>query len=52
MQQQLEENRQALLDLVASITNRPDGISCDDNMQRLLGQLQNSDGSPNPANPR
>ncbi len=39
MQKQLEENKQALLNLAASITNRPDEISCDDNMQRLLGQL-------------
>lgn len=39
MQKQLEENKQALLSLAASITNRPDEISCDDNMQRLLGQL-------------
>lgn len=52
MQKQLEENRRELLTLVASITNRPDGISCDDNMQRLLGQLQHSDGSANPSNPR
>jgi hypothetical protein len=39
MQKQLEENKQALLSLAASITNRPDEMSCDDNMQRLLGQL-------------
>jgi DNA-binding transcriptional MerR regulator len=39
MQKQLEENKQALLSLAASITNRPDEISCDDNMQRILGQL-------------
>ncbi|HDR2790706.1 MerR family transcriptional regulator [Enterobacter sp. RHBSTW-00175] len=39
MQKQLEENKQALLSLVGSIVNRPDEISCDDNMQRLLGQL-------------
>ncbi|MFX4313657.1 MerR family transcriptional regulator [Enterobacter sp. 63] len=39
MQKQLEENKQALLSLAASITNRPDEMSCDDNMQRLLRQL-------------
>lgn len=39
MQKQLEENKQALLSLADSITNRPDEMSCDDNMQRLLGQL-------------
>jgi transcriptional regulator, MerR family len=39
MQKQLEENKQALLNLAASIVNRPDEMSCDDNMQRLLGQL-------------
>ncbi|HDR2754059.1 MULTISPECIES: MerR family transcriptional regulator [Enterobacter] len=39
MQKQLEENKQALLSLVGSIVHRPDEISCDDNMQRLLGQL-------------
>lgn len=39
MQKQLEENKQALLSLAASIVNRPDEMSCDDNMQRLLGQL-------------
>lgn len=39
MQKQLEENKQALLSLVGSIVNRPDETSCDDNMQRLLGQL-------------
>jgi DNA-binding transcriptional MerR regulator len=39
MQKQLEENKQVLLSLAASIVNRPDEISCDDNMQRLLGQL-------------
>jgi DNA-binding transcriptional MerR regulator len=38
MQKQLEENKQALLSLAGSI-NRPDEMSCDDNMQRLLGQL-------------
>lgn len=52
MQKQLEENRRELLTLVASITSRPDGISCDDNMQRLLGQLQRSDGSTDPSHPR
>lgn len=52
MQKQLEENRKELLTLVASITSRPDGISCDDNMQRLLGQLQRSDGSADPSHPR
>ena len=52
MQKQLEENRRELPTLVASISNRPDGISCDDNMQRLLGQLQHSDASPNPSNSR
>ncbi|WP_320726534.1 MerR family transcriptional regulator [Enterobacter sp. 118C5] len=40
MQKQLEENRRELLDLVTSIANRPEGIACDDNIQRLLGQLQ------------
>jgi DNA-binding transcriptional MerR regulator len=39
MQKQLEENKQALLSLADSITNRPDEMSCDDNIQRLLGQL-------------
>ncbi|WP_196094752.1 MerR family transcriptional regulator [Enterobacter roggenkampii] len=52
MQKQLEENRKELLTLVASITSRPDGISCDDNMQRLLGQLQRSDGSTDSSHPR
>jgi len=52
MQKQLEENRKELLTLVASITSRPDGISCDDNMQRLLGQLQRSDDSTDSSHPR
>ena len=52
MQKQLEENRKELLTLVASLSNRPEGITCDDNMQRLLGQLQQSDGSTNPSNAR
>ncbi|MBJ5866686.1 MerR family transcriptional regulator [Salmonella enterica subsp. enterica serovar Derby] len=52
MQKQLEENRRELLDLVTSITHRPEGITCDDNMQRLLGQLQPLDASANPSNPR
>lgn len=52
MQKQLEENRKELLTLVASLSNRPEGITCDDNMQRLLGQLQHSDGSTNPSNTR
>lgn len=52
MQKQLEENRKELLTLVASLSNRPEGITCDDNMQRLLGQLQHSDGSANPSNAR
>lgn len=52
MQKQLEENRKELLTLVASLSNRPEDITCDDNMQRLLGQLQHSDGSTNPSNTR
>ncbi|EPW3921793.1 hypothetical protein SP99_02020 [Enterobacter sp. BIDMC92] len=52
MQKQLEENRKELLTLVASLSNRPEGITCDDNMQRLLGQLQHSDGSTNASNAR
>ncbi|CAH5251819.1 HTH-type transcriptional regulator ZntR [Enterobacter cloacae] len=52
MQKQLEKNRKELLTLVASLSNRPEGITCDDNMQRLLGQLQHSDGSTNPSNAR
>lgn len=52
MQKQLEENRKELLTLVASLSNRPEGITYDDNMQRLLGQLQHSDGSANPSNAR
>ncbi|GLR08884.1 MerR family transcriptional regulator [Mixta theicola] len=40
MQKQLEESRKELLNLIASITNRPDGISCEDNTQRLIGQMQ------------
>lgn len=41
MQKQLEESKSELLSLIASIANRPDGISCEDNMQRLIGQLRN-----------
>ncbi|MFK0368568.1 MerR family DNA-binding transcriptional regulator [Enterobacter sichuanensis] len=52
MQKQLEEYRKELLTLVASLSNRPEGITCDDNMQRLLGQLQHSDGSTNASNAR
>jgi len=40
MQNQLEESKKELLNLITSITNRPDGVSCEENTQRLLGQLQ------------
>ncbi|TCW17689.1 MerR family transcriptional regulator [Raoultella sp. BIGb0138] len=40
MQQQLAKSKLELLNLIASIADRPEGISCEENMQRLIGQLQ------------
>ncbi|MDM9674107.1 MerR family transcriptional regulator [Raoultella planticola] len=39
MQKQLAQSKAELLNLIASIAERPDGISCKENMQRLTGQL-------------
>ena len=39
MQKQLAQSKAELLNLIASIAERPDGISCEENMQRLTGQL-------------
>jgi DNA-binding transcriptional MerR regulator len=39
MQKQLEESKTELLNLIAGIANRPDGISCEENIRRLTEQL-------------
>lgn len=39
LQQQLAQNKADLLMLIANIENRPDGISCEANLQRLVGLL-------------
>lgn len=40
MQQRLEQNRMQLLIAIDSIENRPEGMPCDDNTQRVLERLR------------
>jgi len=39
LQHQLAKNQEDLLALIANIEKRPEGISCEDNLQRLVGLL-------------
>ncbi|OKB67187.1 MerR family transcriptional regulator [Serratia marcescens] len=45
LQHQLAQNKRDLLALIANIENRPDDLSCEDNMQRLVGQLPDTAAS-------
>ncbi|WP_129544469.1 MerR family DNA-binding protein [Serratia sp. 1D1416] len=40
LQNQLQESKEGLMTMIADIANRPEGISCGDNMQRLIGLLR------------
>ncbi|WP_435929205.1 MerR family transcriptional regulator [Dryocola sp. BD613] len=40
LQQQLQDNQTLILNLIAGIENRPEGISCQDNMLRVMGLMQ------------
>lgn len=40
LQRHLKQSRAQLLVAIASIENRPDGITCGENMKRVLGRLR------------
>ncbi|MEX0491821.1 hypothetical protein AB3X31_00565 [Raoultella terrigena] len=40
LQQQLRDNQAMILSLITGIENRPEGISCQQNMLRVMGQMQ------------
>lgn len=40
LQQQLQDNQTLIINLIAGIENRPEGISCQDNMLRVMGLMQ------------
>lgn len=40
LQQQLQDNQTLILNLIAGIENRPEGISCQDNMIRVMELIQ------------
>jgi len=42
LQQQLKESKKAILAMIANLKNRPEGISCGDNMQRLIGLMEDT----------
>ena len=48
---QLQENEARLLDIIDGIAKRPQGISCTDNMHRVMNLLDGRDASPAPAPP-
>lgn len=44
LQAQLAQNKAQLLAVIAGIEDRPDGIACSDNKQRVFGLLRLADG--------
>lgn len=42
MQQRLEHNKAQLLTIIASIANKPDGMLCTENAERVLATLRNA----------
>lgn len=40
LQQQLQDNQTLILNLISGIENRPEGVSCQDNMLRVMSLMQ------------